>query len=356
MNLNHVLNIARKDFSGISQEKTILFAILLQLFIALFSSFLMVGLTAMYNPDSLDDYGRVYYRVGYCGEDSPVLDKLDADNTIIPFSMDLSTAVALLKERKLAAVLYVPKGYPDEQEPFSVTMYTLKNDIQAALIEMKLKDILLEEEKELRQTRISRLSDIPVSVTFPPGASKTGFYEFIYGVLIPLLLFMPAFISAALIIDLITEEYEQQTLDTIRSTPVTMRELIAGKLLVTLLLVPAQAGIWLILLLLNGVFISHIIEILILVTAGSAVLILMGAIIAIHYPDRTKAQFIFSMVAVIIMLGIVSVPYNPLHIVAQLASGTILLFHGIVILVILCAIILLTVLVIRMADARETAS
>ncbi|MGE5831464.1 MAG: ABC transporter permease, partial [Methanomicrobiales archaeon] len=43
----HIWIVARKELSGINYEKTILFAILLQLFVAMFSSFLMVGLTSL---------------------------------------------------------------------------------------------------------------------------------------------------------------------------------------------------------------------------------------------------------------------------------------------------------------------
>ena len=49
----HLSIIAKKEFRGLFNEKTILLAVLLQLFIALFSSFLMVGLTSMYDPSSI---------------------------------------------------------------------------------------------------------------------------------------------------------------------------------------------------------------------------------------------------------------------------------------------------------------
>ena len=58
MNGRNIWIMARKELSGINYEKTILFAILLQLFVAMFSSFLMVGLTSMYDPSSLSQYSR----------------------------------------------------------------------------------------------------------------------------------------------------------------------------------------------------------------------------------------------------------------------------------------------------------
>jgi len=45
------LTIAGRELSGLRAEKTILLAIAIQLFIAAFSSFLVVGLVSMYDPD-----------------------------------------------------------------------------------------------------------------------------------------------------------------------------------------------------------------------------------------------------------------------------------------------------------------
>ena len=47
MKARHIAVVAKKEFRGLASEKTILLAVLLQVFIALFSSFLMVGLTSM---------------------------------------------------------------------------------------------------------------------------------------------------------------------------------------------------------------------------------------------------------------------------------------------------------------------
>jgi len=44
-------------------------------------------------------------------------------------------------------------------------------------------------------------------LNFPGTDGGESFFEFVYGLLIPLLVFLPAIVSAALIIDLITEEY-----------------------------------------------------------------------------------------------------------------------------------------------------
>lgn len=322
MKIRYLSLIMKKDFSSLANEKTILLAVLLQLFVAMFSSFLMVGLTSMYDPSAIAGYSGIEYQVGYSGEDSPLLEFLDDRNDIRVHRMDLSSAVAALKERKLAAVLYVPDTSPVAAEPVKITLYSLQNDIQGAIINAKLKEIFLGYEEYLRDVRAERLTVDPVPIEYPEKGRTSSFYEFVYGLLIPLLLFMPAIISAALVIDLICEEFEHHTLDTLLSTPVTFHEVFWGKTGLAILLVPLQAGAWLALLLINGIYVASIPLILLLVLASSVALILTGALTALYYRERTAAQVIFSLAVVILMLIVLSVPGNPFNLVTILATGS----------------------------------
>jgi ABC-2 type transport system permease protein len=340
MNGRHVWIVARKELAGINYEKTILFAILLQLFVALFSSFLMVGLTSLYDPSSVSQYSRFRYSIAYAGADSTLLDRLEASEDFVVYEMDLSEALGALKERKLAAVLWVPDTPPDAPDPVQVTLYTLQNDIQATVVGVKLKEVLLGFEEDLRGARAARLTEEPVELEFPPAARPEGFYEFVYGLLIPLLMFMPAIISASLIIDLITEEYQHKTLETLVSTPVSFTEMIWGKILTCELLVPVQAGVWLLLLALNGIRIENPVPVLVLVSICSLILILISALTALHYRERTAAQFIYSTALVVVILIVVAVPGNPLNLIVRASVGnagpeiaaTILLVSGVAVL------------------------
>jgi ABC-type Na+ efflux pump permease subunit len=312
----------KKDFSSLANEKTILLAVLLQLFVAMFSSFLMVGLTSMYDPSAIAGYSGIEYQVGYSGEDSPLFELLENRDDIRVHRMDLSSAVTALKERKIAAVIYVPDTSPVAAEPVKITLYSLQNDIQGAIINAKLKEVFLGYEEYLRDVRSERLTVNPVPIEYPEKGGSSSFYEFVYGLLIPLLLFMPAIISAALVIDLICEEFEHHTLDTLLSTPVTFQEVFWGKTGLAILLVPLQAGAWLVLLLINGIYVASIPLILLLVLASSTALILTGALTALYYRERTAAQVIFSLMVVILMLLVLSVPGNPFNLVAILATGS----------------------------------
>lgn len=322
MKARHLSIIAKKEFRGLFSERTILLAVLLQLFIALFSSFLMVGLTSMYDPSSLSQYSHFRYNVGYAGNDSGMLSTLYDSPDFRVFKMDLSTGVAALKERKLAAVIWVPDTAPDADEPVKITLYTLQNDLQSAIVDVKLKDIFLKYEADLREIRSERLDELPLSLRIPSSTGGGDFFEFVYGLLIPLLVFMPAIIASALIIDLITEEYQHDTLETLVSTPVTFSEMVWGKVLACEVLVPVQAGVWLILLMINGIAIQNAGLILLHVTISSLALILLGALTALHYRERTAAQFIFSTALVVVILLALSLPSNPMNLLTRLAVGT----------------------------------
>ena len=128
------------------------------------------------------------------------------------------------------------------------------------------------------------------------------FYGFVYGLLVPLLVFLPGILSAALVIDLITEEFQQGTLETLVSTPVTSAEMVWGKVLTCTILVPIQAGAWILLLSANRIAIDSPALILVHVTLASLLLILIGAVCALYYRERTAAQFVFSTALVVILL------------------------------------------------------
>jgi ABC-type Na+ efflux pump permease subunit len=322
MKARHLSIIAKKEFRGLFNERTILLAVLLQLFIALFSSFLMVGLTSMYDPSSLSKYSRYKYNIAYAGNDSVVLGYLENSPDFRVYPMDLSTGVTALKERKLSAVVYVPDTSPSAEEPIKITLYTLTNDLQSAIVDVKLKEIFLSYEKYLRLVREERLSELPLPLQVPKTSGGGDFYEFVYGLLIPLLVFMPAIIASALVIDLITEEYQHETLETLISTPVTFSEMVWGKVLACELLVPIQAGAWLLLLMINGIAIENAGLILLQVVVTSLILILLGTLTALHYRERTAAQFIFSTALVVVILFALALPSNPLNLLTRLAVGT----------------------------------
>ena len=321
MDFRHVYIIMKKELGAINAEKTIILAILLQLFIAMFSSFLIVGLAAMYDPDTLSDYSRQKYPIAYTGSPSPLEELLRESGDFVVYEMDLGTAVTALEERKLSGVVWVPDTAPDADEPVKITLYTIKNDIQSSVVNSKLRDVFVAYEESLRAIREDRISSVPIVVDLPPEVPGTNFYEFVYGLLIPLLIFMPAIISAALIIDMITEEFQHDTIETLISTPVTFSEMVWGKVSACFVIVPVQAAVWIALMVVNGISVAGIVPILLHVSVASLLMILLSAFVALHYRERTSAQFIFSTALVVVLIGVLSLPANPANLIVLLSIG-----------------------------------
>ena len=95
-----------------------------------------------------------------------------------------------------------------------------------------------------------------------------------------------------------------------------------GKIVTCTVLVPLQAGAWILLLTANRIVIDNPIFILVQVTLTSLLLILIGTMCALYYRERTAAQFVFSTALVVILLLVLAIPFNPLNLVARLAVGT----------------------------------
>lgn len=349
MNPKNLQIIAKKELSGLVSEKTIILAIILQLFIAMFSSFLLVGLASMYNPDAISQYVKIQYPVAYAGNSSPLLQYLENDGDFIVYEMPLSEGVGALKERKLSAVIWVPDTPEYADEPVKITIYTIRNDIQSSIVSVKLKDTFLEYEERLRDIRSYRIENKPVDLNLPPSNPSADFYEFVYGLLIPLLVFMPAIISGALIIDLITEEYQHDTLETLMSTPLTFPEAIWGKVLGCFVIVPIQVTGWLILLIVNGIHINGVIPIILHVSAGSTIIIILGALTALRYRERTNAQFVFSTALVVVILASLAFPMNPANLIVRLSVNSIGPEHWAILAMMISAAVLLGFLMTKYA-------
>jgi len=114
-----------------------------------------------------------------------------------------------------------------------------------------------------------------------------------------------------------------------------------GKIAACEVLVPLQAGAWLILLWLNGIPVGNAMAILLHVSTSGLILILLGALVALHYRERTSAQFIFSTALVVVFIFVMAVPHNPLNLIVRLAADSIGPVHWLVLALVAAAAALL---------------
>ena len=97
-------------------------------------------------------------------------------------------------------------------------------------------------------------------------------------------------------IDSLTEEVENNTLQTLLSAPLTVNGLVSAKIAAVLILSFLQCGAWLILLRLNSIAIQNIGWIFLLALIVSGITATSAALCAILFKDRERSQFVYALI------------------------------------------------------------
>jgi ABC-2 type transport system permease protein len=311
--------IARRDLSSLTREKTIILALLIQLFIAAFSSFLVVGLTSLYDPGSVAS-GEI--EVGVTGEEQQALLEAAADQegvSVTPFDT-AETARTAFDRGVVDAILTADARPTGDGNEVAVTSIVPAENLRTTLIVVQVRRLLTDLERTERIDRAGDLEFIPLDV--PDRIDASPYFGFTYTVLIPLLLFLPPFISGSVAVDAITEEIERGTLELLRVAPVSLVDIVDGKAAAMILLAPLQAALWLMLLSLNGIAISHMLPLLALVTAIATVVVVLGIVLGLLTAKRRQAQLLYSILVIALFGAAVVLPEHPATTVAKLAVAS----------------------------------
>jgi ABC-type Na+ efflux pump permease subunit len=134
-------------------------------------------------------------------------------------------------------------------------------------------------------------------------------------------MFFPAFVAGSLSIDSLTEEFENNTVQTLLSAPMTVNRLISAKIASILILSMLQCGAWLVLLTLNGVVIQNRGWIFLLALIVSGITSTSAALAAILLEDRERSQFIYALMllAAVAMSNLLNL--SPIITLSRLAIG-----------------------------------
>lgn len=308
--------IARREYASLRREKTILLALGIQLFIAAFSSFLLVGLVSLYDPGAVSAND---INIGVSGDArADLIDAIEGEGSweLVAYESEAAARTAFkqgrvdtvfLADRLPTGVVYVSAIVPDES-------------VRSTVIVVQVREALQVYERTRREAFASRLTDKPVPVPKAPDSTPT--FSFTYTVLLPLLAFLPTFISGSVAADAITEEFDQDTLDLLRVTPLSFAEILDGKMLAMIALAPAQAGVWMLLLWLNGTTMANPLAILAIVTGAATVLVAIGTGLAVRMRDRQSTQLLYSLTVLLVFVLGTLVPESPPNLVAKFAMGS----------------------------------
>lgn len=302
-------------------EKTLILAVIIQLMIASFSSLLVIGLSSFFDPSALDRYDIDRVKVGIIGEGE--LKRFIEKSKVKPYYYeDLDSALLDFNNNRIDAVLVFPTSESSSNEIIQILLYLPKSDIKGTFVTLQLKKPLEEFEAFVRDVRGPRIGFEPVRLYVDEAPKKTStYFEFIYGILIPLLVLTPVFISGSMVIDMLTEEYERRTMELLLVSPLSFSEILNGKMLAAVLLVPAQVFLWLVLVSLSGIEVNNIGIILLLTTAVSVIIILIGAVIAVRYKERVISQYLYSLILILLFMAGYLFADSPFNLITRLSSG-----------------------------------
>ena len=310
--------IARREISSLSREKTIVLALLIQLFIAAFSSFLVVGLTSLYDPSSVEGEG---VRIGVSGEHQDALLRAAAEaDGVDPVEFDSREGALEGFNNGAVDAVVAAESTPAANGSGSrldVTAVAPEENIRTTLIIVQLREMLTELERSERQQRQVYLDYQPVEP--PADTDSSPYFGFTYTVLIPLLLFLPPFISGSISVDAITEEIERGTLELLRVAPVSLVDIVDGKALGMILLAPLQALLWIVLLSFNNIAVQNVVPLLVFVTAIATIVVVVGTLLGLITARRRQAQLLYSVLVILLFGAAILLPEHPATTVAKLA-------------------------------------
>jgi ABC-2 type transport system permease protein len=326
------ISMVLRELRAVRKEKTIMFAILIQFFIASCSSILLTGLMAFYDPDSIGYNTNITIRVGVIGdyqnEFRPFL--RERNISVVRFN-DAERAEFAFKSGYIEGIVYLPAP---ESGIVNMKLVLPEMDARATVALMILKGPLQQYENYLRKQQGIQLRYDDIK------GKPSATYEFLYTIIIPVLMFFPAFVAGSMVIDNVSEEIENKTLATLLSTPVSLNYVFGSKVIASLVIAIIQCVLWALLLQLNGFVIQNIVFVLIFAIVIAAILSIAAGLVSTLFRDRERSQFIYSIVIVIAAgLSFLSDP-SPAGMVARLATGDPLINFGQVFLY----MILLTVL------------
>lgn len=305
--------LLKRELRSVVRERTIVFAIAVQFFIASFSSVVLIGIMAFYDPTSIADNTRVQVRVGVVGDlNSPMVGYLREAGVGVDRYRNLDRAEAAFRGGNVDAVMFVPEARTGVVD---MKLIVPEWDVKKTVVLMVLDGPLKRYENYLREANGVRLE-----YAASRGQSSTT-YEFLYSIIIPILVLFPALIAGSMTIDAVSEELENKTFDTLMAAPVSLGQVFASKITAAVITAGVQVAMWAGLLRINNLVIHNLGAVLTLAVVMAATVSVGTAIISLYFKDRERAQFVYSILLIAVAGGSSFLNPSPFGLITRLAAG-----------------------------------
>ena len=142
------LAVVKKELGSVIRDRTIVIAILIQLFIASFSSALLLGMLSLYDSDTIMKFGGAQIKIGMVGASDNSLGSFISERglQVIPYAT-LAEAEAEFFKNQVNAIVVIPPGTSNTAE---IKLYLPDSDAVSSLIRMVIQEPLKQYENYLR--------------------------------------------------------------------------------------------------------------------------------------------------------------------------------------------------------------
>lgn len=317
------LPIVKKIFKDLLRERSILFAIALQVFIIMTASIMLSNSVNIFDPDEMLKQDTVIAITG----DNLLVERLNEsfedsylENRQYPSEEE---ALMLFKENHVDGVISISRD--EEHFPIYIDLHIPKGDVKSSIILSEAQSIFEVLENELREENLAEPEAImldKLKATERSNSVATQIFETLYSILIPFLLLMPGVLLGGMIIDILIEELEKKTLN-ILMLVISFKRYIFELIIATLSLSTIQVLVWQILISLQGISISNLPWITILVILLNLIMFIFCVIITLAVMDKTKAQLMYSFIVLLLFASIPLSGINPIRVISRLAIGVV---------------------------------
>jgi ABC-type transport system involved in multi-copper enzyme maturation permease subunit len=275
----------------------------------------MVGVMAFYDPSSIGDTTNVRIRAGIVAGGStvePLVSYLH-DSRIRTFVFpSVSDAEIAFSSGRIDTIMYLPEN---RNGIVDMKLIMPELDTKKTVIFMVLDEPLKKYENYLREA-----NGVELNYTDDGGKPHTT-YEFLYSLIIPILMLFPALIAGSIVIDTVSEEFENKTFDTLSAAPVSLAQVVMSKISAALITAAIQVMMWVGLLKLNDIVIQNPFLVMLTAVILAGTISVGTAIMALYFKDRERTQFVYSIVLVAVIGGSYFLNPSPFGLITRLATG-----------------------------------
>ncbi|MFQ5815466.1 MAG: ABC transporter permease [Candidatus Hydrothermarchaeaceae archaeon] len=340
-----LLALSRKELGDILREKVYLFAFAVQLVIVVGIIYTALLYTSITNPSVATGFIQSEVKVGVMGD----LRLSGAGLKVM--GLPPGDPFQVLLDNDLAAMLVAPDGYADKLmrgEGVEFTLYLdntnilsgyadaiISNEVDRLSGDIERRAIAGHLDPDVVLSPIS-LKEIDIGAKRKPQPME--FVELMYGLLIPFILLLPAFLSTNMMTDSILGEKEKRTYEALLAAPLSSRDLILGKMMPILLITMLQVVTWITLLRMKGIAVYNVVSLLFLILLIDVALVGIGIAISAFSETIKDANAGVAVVILVVSLGFfapISVSreaygFSPVSLISRLASNPDVSYDGII--------------------------